>query len=217
MPTPTPQYTWSEAAGRYVSTATGRYVTFDSVRQATEAVTRRSQANIKALAESLRAGEVNLADWQSGMTRELKMLHLSSAAAARGGWAQMTQADFGQVGAQLKTQYNFLNRMAGQIADGTQALDGRLVVRVNLYAQSGRGTFEDMRRRIEEAGGAELERRVLGIADHCKDCLREAAKNWQPIGVLARIGDSICRTNCHCHFEFQQPDISTQSVQAPGI
>lgn len=213
----TPQFSWSENSGRYRSAETGRYVTFEEVRKAIEVVGRRAQGSIQAMSESLRAGNLSLADWQSGMAREIKLLHLSNAAAARGGWAQMTKSDFGAVGAQLKKQYQYLNRFAAQIQSGQQALDGRLIVRANLYAQAGRGTFEDMRRRTaEQLNDMDQERRILGVADHCQDCLDEAARGWQAIGTLRRIGDSVCKTNCHCHFVYRQ-SLAQTTAQAPGL
>ena len=77
-----------------------------------------------------------------------------------------------------------------------------------MYGQAPRGTFEEMRRRYERtSNGMTLERRILGAADHCDDCLEAAALGWQPIGTLPAIGDSRCMTNCHCEFDYREGEL----------
>lgn len=54
---------------------------------------------------------------------------------------------------------------------------------------------------------AMVERRVLGAAEHCVDCIRYAEMGWQPIGTLPPIGQqSACMVNCKCHFEYMLSD-----------
>lgn len=57
-------------------------------------------------------------------------------------------------------------------------------------------------------GVAIMARRVLGHpkTEHCSDCPPLAAKGWQPIGTLPRIGDTECGPLCLCHFEFLDKD-----------
>ena len=40
-------------------------------------------------------------------------------------------------------------------------------------------------------------------SDICPECKAEQAKKWQPIGTLKAIGACLCRTGCHCHFEYK--------------
>lgn len=201
----TPEYVWDERTGKYASASTGRFVKFSRVRDSLDQVALRSQANMRGLSEQLLSGNMSLAEWQARMAQEIKTLHTASAAAANGGWAQMSKSDWGSAGAKIKRQYQYLQNFANEIASGKQPLNGRLLVRSDLYGKAGRGTYEDMRRRYQEQSNLmDEERRVLGEAEHCPDCLDYAGEGWQPIGSLPRIGESVCRTNCACTFEYRR-------------
>lgn len=199
-----PMYEWSEKAGRYVNVSTRKFVKFSDVRDALDVAAERSQANMGGLSTQLQNGEISLEQWRSGMRREIKTLHTASAMSAKGGPAQMTQADWGAVGRITRFQYDKLNKFASEIESGKQPLNGRFLRRVGLYAQAGRGTFEQMRRRDMLKRGWEEERRVLGRADHCAGCLEQAGMGWQPPGKLAPIGSQQCVTNCHCRYAYRK-------------
>ncbi|HLE52711.1 MAG TPA: hypothetical protein VI755_11650 [Anaerolineales bacterium] len=212
----TSRYGWNEATGRYIDLRTGQFVRFADVRDALESVIDASAIRINVLTKSLVDGQISLAEWQSGMLEQVKLAHTASAASARGGWAQMSQSDWGAAGRLIRTQYDFLRNFSDQIASGEQLLNGTALVRADMYGDAARGTFEEMRRRYERTmNGMEFERRVLGEADHCPDCLDYAAEGWQPIGTLPAIGDSICLTNCHCTFEYRTgtPDIEESEAE----
>jgi hypothetical protein len=157
-------------------------------------------------------GEITLAKWQQGMSAQIKNSHLAAGASAKGGWAQMSQADYGQVGGRLKRQYEYLNNFAADIASGKQKLNGNFLRRADMYLEAARGTYEEARRRLYAQSGYTEERRVLGRAEHCKDCLDFAGRRWQPINTLPPIGASICLTNCHCRFIYRKTDGSTNSI-----
>jgi len=200
----TPKFAWNETAGRYANSS-GQFVKFSEIRDALESVMDASAVRMNNLTQSLIDSQISLAEWQSGMLEQIKLSHTAAAAASRGGWAQMSQADWGAAGRMIRDQYDFLRGFANQIANGTQALDGRALVRADLYGDASRGTFEEMRRRYQTSmNGMEEERRILGEADHCEDCLDAAAEEWQPIGTLPAIGDSVCLTRCHCKFIYRK-------------
>lgn len=202
----TPEYRWNERAKRYIA-PDGRFVSQEAVRGALERVIDKSMERVDKMSKDLVAGDISLADWQTQMAGEIKTLHLAAAAAARGGWAQMSQADFGYAGALIKKQYRFLQNFANEVASGKQKLNLALVRRARMYAQAGRGTNEQMRTRIMETSGFTEEQRVLGVADHChgnsSGCIEQAAIGWLPIGQHRPIGDSICLSACHCHKEYR--------------
>lgn len=199
----TPAYGWSARAGRYRDLATGRFVSFRAVREALDAVVDSSAERLGSLAEKLITGELGLGDWTREMAMEVKRAHLAAVASAKGGWAQLTPADLGRVGAELKKQYGYLRRFATEIADGKQAPNGRVIVRAKMYAQSARKTYEESRRQIQGARGITQERRVRHALESCQDCIEYEALGWQPLGTLPPIGDSRCRMNCRCTFEYR--------------
>lgn len=206
----THEFGWNESAGRYIDLTTGRFVPFEQVNQALEMQIAVSESNITLATQRLQAGQINLAEWQLAMEQEIKTIHVASSASARGGWAQMTQADWGWTGQRVREQYEYLRRFADQIASGKQPLNGRVLVRANMYAQAGRSTFQEMRRRyVRIYKGATQEARVLEPnAEHCEEteerpgCLELAELGRQPIGTLPKIGQATCLTFCRCRFQF---------------
>lgn len=198
-------FVWNAERGVYINTETNRIVPFSVIRDIVDEVNVAQLSRMTALSTQLQAGEITLAEWQIGMAQRIKILNVNASVLARGGWAQMSQSDWGWTGAQIKEEYKFLRNFAEEIASGKQVLDGRFLYRAGMYENAGRGIFEDMRRRIEETHNLmEEEARELGIADHCEDCLKYAALGYRPIGTLPRIGDSRCKTNCHCRFKFRR-------------
>ena len=199
----TPEYIWNARLRRYQDADTGRIVSNKQVRAALDAVILSAKHETRTLTQQLLNGKITLAEWQEQMAFNLKMQTLASHALAKGGWAQMTASDFGKVGAELKKQYAYLQKFALDIQDNRISFDKRILTRADLYAESARGTFEDVLREMACAEGFDRERRNLGVADHCKSCVRYARMGWQVLGTLPSIGTkSLCMTNCHCSFEF---------------
>lgn len=205
MPTPLPGFEWSETAKRYRDADTGRFVSKAAIRDGLESMMDLSALKMNALTQKLVDGNISLASWQVSMMHEIKSAHVAASALANGGWAQMTRSDWGFTGNLIKGQYQYLRNFAGQIADGTQALDGRALVRADMYGDAANGTYAQMQRRMMENDGYDLERRVLEANDgnNCDGCLEQAAQGWQPIGELDPIGAEECATRCRCEFEYK--------------
>lgn len=194
-------FQYNVRAARYVDPR-GRFVPREQVRRALDAAIDASGRRVRALSDGLRSGGVTLDEWHLAMRSEVKAVHLYNAAAAKGGWGQMTPADYGRVGAVVRGQYAYLDRFAGEIAAGAQALDGRMLQRAEMYAQAGRRTYEDANRLEQRARGMARERNVLGVADHCAGCLAASAMGWVPIGTLPPVGARDCLTKCRCRLEY---------------
>ena len=135
------------------------------------------------------------------MADEMKMLHTGAAAVGRGGWTQMSQADWGWTGQRLRAQYGYLRNFANDIATGHQPMDGRLTARAQMYAEAARATQREMIRRTAISIGRQDERNHLGAADHCGGCVEATARGWVPIGTLPAVGSRTCRSRCHCWIE----------------
>lgn len=196
----TPAYTYSETAGRYRG-ASGRFVSAAKVRAALDTALDRAEQAVAANTEALRAGTIDLATWQTQMAREVKNVHLASAALAKGGWAQMSPADLGRAGQRIRTQYEYLRNFAAQIASGEQRLDGTLGRRAGLYVQAGRTTYHAQEREERRKRGATEERNVLHASDSCAGCLDADALGWVALGTLPLPGTRLCKTNCRCSVE----------------
>ena len=199
----TPAFEWNERSQRYVNAVSKRYVSREQVRQALDIALDRSRNEVARLSRELVAGRVNLADWQTQVAREVKSMHMASAALAAGGWAQMTPQMTGRTGRIIRDEYAYLANFAQQIKSGQQRLDGSLVTRANLYAQAPRGTYHAIEERGMQAQGKTECRNVLGPADHCEGCLTETSKGWVSIGALVPIGSRLCLANCRCSISYR--------------
>lgn len=195
-------FRWNETTQRYIG-PDGRFVSRQRVRLAIDQAISKKSGEIRALADELRRGTISLDAW-SARTRELvKDVNLYSAAAARGGWAQMTPADYGLVGRAVKEQYAYLDRFAGEIYAGLP-LDGRFLARAALYAKSGRTLYAKIIDAAMQDGGFDEERNILSPADHCGGCLMQTRRGWVPRGSLVPIGQRTCLANCQCFIQYRR-------------
>lgn len=199
-------FTWSHPSRRYREVATGRFVPQSRVHDALDAVLDGAAARARDAAARLASGQITVAQWQREMTAVVKDSQLAGTAVGGGGWHQLSAADHAWAEARIREQLNYLRGFADQLDTGAQSLDGTLDTRSAMYGNAGRATQREMDRRLNAQAGQQFERRVLGPADSCGDCLDAAAQDWQPIGTLPPIGDSQCRVNCHCSFEFSMTD-----------
>ena len=197
-----PNYTWDPVAQRY-RTAAGRFVPAAAVQAAVDRVAETTALRLRGLTAQLVDGTLSLVTWQQGMAAELKAAHLATTAAARGGWAQLSPADFGWVGQRLRGQYAYLSQWATALGHGLAPLDGRALARADLYGLAAGNTYTEALRRGARLAGREEERRVLRASESCAGCRAQAARGWQPAGTLPGIGTQECRARCRCSFELR--------------
>lgn len=199
-----PRFLWNASAGRYIDSR-GRFVPRRDVLASLEAALRAAKERMRSLSTRLVSGEVALSQWQQGMRVAIKDVHLYSAAAAAGGWAQMKAEDFGKLGPEIRFHYDRLQLFARAIQLGNR-LDGEFFQRVELYVLAGRVSYWKQNDVTQRAVGRTEERNVLHPADHCKgggSCVQESAREWVPIGSLIPIGERLCRARCRCTKEYR--------------
>lgn len=196
------RFLWNPTTKRYIDSKTGRFVGSSQIRAAIDTALQKSTREMAALGEQLRAGQIGLDEWREAMRAEIKAQHLASAAAARGGFAQMSQADYGRVGGQVARQYRYLNGFVEDIKQGLP-FDGTFVNRVKLYAQAPRTTYESTARSVADDSGATEERNVLGFADHCDECVGLTNDGWVEIGTMPPPGRRQCGNNCKCRMAYR--------------
>jgi hypothetical protein len=204
-------YQFDPRVGRYRDDA-GHFVPERTVRDAVDNLADLSSERMAALTQRLQAGSLQLADWQQQAMMEIRNAHVAAAVVAHGGRLQMAPADWLVVAREVKTEYAYLRDFAGQIADGTQPLDGRLVARSGLYGQAARSTFEAVRRRDERNRGTDQERNVLHGGDHCSLCPDLSARGWVPIGSLPLIGSRPCGPNDRCTLAFRVAPAASEAA-----
>ncbi len=203
-------YRWNPSlgsTGRYID-ENGRMVPSRDVVRQTERVIKGVRQEMRGLSLDLAKGDISLQRWYNGMRERIKLIHGLHAAIAKGGWANMTQGDWGRVGALTKKEYQYLANFALELKTGKQKLDGSFLYRSEMYAMASRRTASEVARHEAKKKHTE-EKRVLGVADHCTTrggkvgCLELAGRGWQPITSMPQIGDTPCRIHCHCHYIYR--------------
>lgn len=197
-----PPFSWSPKTGQYVGPG-GRFVPRTEVRRALDKALDAEKAHALDLANALRSGSISLEKWRAEMRETIKLTHLYSASAASGGWAQLSQADYGRIGQIIRGEYAFLEKFAQGIASGKVPLDGNFLQRALQYAEAGRDSYHQTERASARRAGKREERNILHPADHCAGCLGESARGWVRIGELIPIGRRICRRKCRCSLRFR--------------
>lgn len=201
---PRSRYTFDRASNRYRD-AQGRFVSAQRIRHDLDEAIKGSNAEITQLSERLRTRKIGVDEWQLGMRQAVKDTQLYGAASARGGWAQMSPADYGAVGRRVKDQYAYLDRFAADIRAGLP-LDGQFLSRSRLYGSASRAAFEAVQRDKMALRGMTEERNLLHPAEHCTgpdSCVEQTDAGWVAIGSLLEIGGRICGMNDHCTMEYR--------------
>ena len=201
-------FTWD---GHWYRDARGRFVSRASVEAAQRRMARALEERMVALSLALQDGTLSLGGWQTGMLRLIKEGHVATYAAARGGWGNLSQADFGRMGPHVRAQYEYLRRFAEQIASGQQPLNGRLIARTRLYARSTWTTFEIERLRVNLVNDFSEVRNILGIAEHCPGCVEATSLGWVKVEDMPPIGTRDCLANCHCHYEYRNAETGAKT------
>lgn len=192
---------YDDVSGRYRDMRSGRFVPQQAVSDALQSTIDSQAKTVATLTTQFKTGGITLAQWRTGMAEAIKTTHLASSALANGGWAQMTQADYGRAGQIIRQQYAYLDNFAADIASGKQKLDGTLERRAKMYTDAGRQTYESAQRAEARLRGYDEERNVRHASDSCSGCLEATAAGWQPIGVISLPGTRDCRSNCKCRLE----------------
>jgi hypothetical protein len=203
MPRPSsllPGYTWEPATGRYRG-VDGRFVArtriTDLLGDAINQNERQMLRNVTAYSE----GGIDPRTWAITQSAMLKREYLQNAALGAGGWDRLTPRDYGRIGGKLRGEYGRIANLAEQIAAGEVTLPQALN-RVHMEQGGARSTYYTTEREHKpgpEEGMVRIQRRVLGEAEHCDDCVGYYEQGWQYEGDLPVPGEgSVCDGSCRC-------------------
>jgi hypothetical protein len=200
---PRRNYQWDPSAARFRDPDTGRYISRSQVRRAVDDLIRASQQRITAVSDQVRAGQITTSEWNAIMRQEIKRVLLGKEALLRGGWAQMTAEDFGRVGKEVRTQYQYLDGFLHDLEAGKVRTDGTFMERARSYAESARVAYYEALAKQLPALGYTQERNKLHPAEHCVDCVDMAALGWVPIGTCIPIGQRKCINKDKCEMLYR--------------
>jgi hypothetical protein len=211
------KYRWNETARRYID-ARGRFVSQATIRAELDVALKSASVRVRALAEQLVAGEITVPEWEIGMRQISKEVHVYSATAARGGFAQLTQADYGRIGRVVRGEYAWIRNLRTEITEAKK-VPPRFLSRVQLYTQAGRETYHKVERQVELEKGNTLERNVLAReAVHCRgpsSCPHQTERGWVVVGQLIPIGQRNCFRNCKCTIEYSSVNAMADDAGVP--
>lgn len=216
---PAKAYTWDPEKRRYID-ADGNTVPESRVRGWVDKMTVAAALGFITRALLVGNGKLNPHDWSQEMSTDIVSLHTVVSIVAAGGFEQTTEEFWQHATEEIVNQQAYFTNFSNQVITGTvdPAADA-FPARNALYAEAGFGTYENAVAIREFGAGLNLYKRILAgneVDDgNCQDCLDAEALGWQTRGQLPRIGDSICRTRCRCHFEFKEgtlEDVGTGAV-----
>jgi len=208
----TPDFRWNPAlrGGRYIG-PNGRIVSPLRVREVIDDYIEKQADVARNLAAQLSNREITIAEWQKAMHKVVANTINANIAAEKGGWAQMDAKARGtaaqlikqQLGGLKKWESRGLRGFAEDLESGKQKMDGSFINRALMYVNSGRVSYESVRRDDMKERGMTEEKNIRHVTDSCKGCLEATTAGWQPIGTLPMIGDRDCVMNDKCSFDYR--------------
>jgi len=166
----------------------------------------RRAGHSEASNRELLNGQITVQRWVLDFRTRLKDVYRNEYLLGRGGRQNMTASDWGKLGAMLKKQYQYLNGFARDIQAG-KVSEGQMARRAQMYFDSSRQAFERGKSSatgmpdlpaypgdgqtqclsncqctwdIEETNTEWRATWSLGAAEHCPDCVANAAR-WNPL------------------------------------
>jgi hypothetical protein len=133
-------YAYDREARRYRDTDTGRFVSQRTIDRTRDALIDRSRDRIGALTDRLHAGEVTLSDWRTAMRAEIKQIEVQQYLLGRGGRNVMTPRDWGRIGAEVRRQYRYLDRLVAEYQRG-EISDAAFRSRARMYTSGSNAAF----------------------------------------------------------------------------
>lgn len=166
-----------------------------------------SRAEPKAItsARLMLDGELSIGQWQAVLGDEIKQMHVAMFAAGQGGFRGLDAGEPSLEG-EIEYQLDRLNEFASQVeaGRGRAASEGDVLARTRLYVRSGNTTFEKARGESHALAGYQIERNILGAAEHCSGCVRETKRGWVELGSLIAVGRRECMANCKCRIIYSR-------------
>ncbi len=192
---------FSISKGAYIWNSNGRPVSDAKIQRELDRLVDRYHENTSRLAKRLADGKLSTADWQDRMRREIKDVHRTQYIIGRGGREQMTQRDWGRLGADLRhLHYDRLDKFALHIVDNEPS-EAYIRARSRLYMDASNKQYWRGKTETKIAAGFVEEQRFLGPNEdtHCTPCKDFAAAGRVPVGTLPEPGEE-CEgtTQCHC-------------------
>ncbi len=196
-------WAWDVRVARYRDLVTGRFLSYRTIHDYVERSTQASRAVVQYVTHQYAEGVLTAQQWARALWQEIKTEHIRQYLLGIGGVNQMDASHWGRVGGILSDQWRYFK-------DFVQELPGlsekQIASRAQMYVSAAREAYERANAIAQREAGMEEELWVLGVAEHCDDCVAFAEMGWQPLGYfpMPGAGGTQCLTNCKCHKEYRK-------------
>lgn len=139
---------------------------------------------VDALSEKMYTGGISIGAWEEAMKKLIRELHSSVAAIGKGGWSEMTPADWGRLGPVMKSQYQYLHRFAEKIASERDTISiDYIKSRAHLYGNAANNTLA-----MVQAGQVLSDKLPWLPGDGSTECLINCKCRWE-LEIIGKDGD----------------------------
>lgn len=186
--------------------------------RAIEELQAQTKGELAQVFDNYARGRIEERDFRTQAQSIIRRGALAAAIVGVGGVGELTQNILTAVQRQVSRQFNLLDGFINEMS--TRELTQRDRARTLQYGNFLHSVAVNAKRQmtLDNADDEELEeRRVLGAAEHCEDCIALASEGWVPAGTLPPIGvDTRCGDSCRCTIETRQvPENQRQSQPVP--
>lgn len=185
----------------------GQFLGKNQVRELVLDYLNRQKDKAREINEKLFNNKISLGDWELEQAKLIKTSAIASYKIGNpklGNGSKTDAEDYGRIGRYLRDEYLYLRNFSREIANGNLT-QNQINARINLYLERCKWAFEEGKRYAHKRAGYRWEMRLLGIAEHCSQCLYYAQLGWQPIGSLPGITTKCdCKSNDKCRFEYSK-------------
>ena len=117
----------------------GKFVSYEAVKALTLKSIEKKQQAALSITDILFRKKITTKTWELAIAEKIKESTLEQYIIGKPG--KLTQSDYGKLGGQLSSQYNFLRKLALEINQGTLS-EKQIKQRINLYFAQTRRAFE---------------------------------------------------------------------------
>jgi hypothetical protein len=138
-----PSWTYNPKSKRYTSTTTGRFISVTEAQRLRNEFVQYQAEKVTDLASDLVNDLITPQQWKESMISTIKDTYIDLYALGSGGKNNLTQSDYGTIGAMVKKQYgqsSYLENFYNQIIDGNLT-EGQIGVRSRMYVRSAEYAF----------------------------------------------------------------------------
>lgn len=198
------EWSYDPISGRY-RRPSGQFMSQKAIEALVDGRIDKLSQNLRRYTRMLIDGSITLDQWQGSVREAIKTAHIQATVLGHGGRDGLGAAEYGRIGQRLRAEYGYLQGFARDLLDG-RVSGAMALARIQLYAESVRGSYWEGNTIRQERQGYALMRRILDpLAQHCDDCMRYARAGLVPIGSLPMPGQRCeCRARCRCRVEYKR-------------